>query len=159
MTPLCISDTDTSHLFRTSNIEIQNLYNWFCANRLSLNPSKTKYIIIKAPNIKCDCTGLSIKINGTPLIQIPNNLEEKSTQFLGIFIDESMTWKYHINHVNKNISRALRIIQQVNKFLPFYCLRTRYFALIHPHLSYAITAWGNASQAILKSTNICKNEQ
>ena len=81
-TSLFISDTDPSNLFRTSNIEIQNLYSWFCANRLSLNPTKTKFIIIKAPNQKCDCTGLSIKINGTPLIQIANNLEEKSTKFL-----------------------------------------------------------------------------
>ena len=55
-TSLFISDTDPSNLFRT----------------------KTKFIIIKAPNQKCDCTGLSIKINGTPLIQIANNLEEKS---------------------------------------------------------------------------------
>ena len=116
-TSLFISDTDPSNLFRTSNIEIQNLYNWFCANRLSLNPTKkTKFIIIKAPNQKCDCTGLSIKINGTPLIQIANNLEEKSTKFLGIFIDESMTWKYHINNVNKKISRALFIIKQVKNF-------------------------------------------
>ena len=90
-TSLYISDTDTSNVFRTSNFEIQNLYYWFCANRLSFNPTKTKYIVIKAHNLKCDCTGLSIKINGTPLIQIANNLEEKSTTFLGIFIDESMT--------------------------------------------------------------------
>ena len=153
-TSLFISDTDPSNLFRTSNIEIQNLYSWFCANRLSLNPTKTKFIIIKAPNQKCDCTGLSIKINGTPLIQIAHNLEEKSTKFLGIFIDESMTWKYHINHVNKKISRALFIIKQVKNLLPLDCLRTLYFALIHPHLSYGITAWGNASQVTLKRKNI-----
>ena len=120
---------------------------------LSLNPTKTKFIIIKAPNQKCDCTGLSIKINGTP-IQIANNLEEKSTKFLGIFIDEAMTWKYHINHVNKKISRALFIIKQVKNLLPFDCLRSLYFALIHPHFSYGITAWSNASQVTLKRTNI-----
>ena len=66
----------------------------------------------------------------------------------------SMTWKYHINHVNKKISRALFIIKQVKNLLPLDCLRTLYFALIHPHLSYGITAWGNASQVTLKRTNI-----
>jgi hypothetical protein len=29
-----------------------------------------------------------------------------------------------------------------------------YFATIHPHLSYGILAWGNASSAILNKTNI-----
>ena len=65
-----------------------------------------------------------------------------------------MTWKHHINHVNKKISRALFIIKQVKNLLPLDCLRTLYFALIHPHLSYGITACGNASLAILKRTNI-----
>ena len=97
---------------------------------------------------------MSIKKWKFPLIKIANNLEEKSTKFLGIFIEESMTWKHHINHVNKKISRALFIIKQVKNFLLLDCLRTLYFALIHPHLFYGITAWGNASQAILKRTNI-----
>ena len=65
-----------------------------------------------------------------------------------------MTWKYHINHVNKKISRALFIIKQVKNLLPLDCLRTLYFALYHHHLSYGITAWGNASQVALKKTNI-----
>ena len=59
-----------------------------------------------------------------------------------------------MNHVYKKISRALFIIKQVKNLLPLDCLRTLYFALIHPHLSYGITAWGNAFQVTLKRTTI-----
>ena len=44
-------------LFRKANLEMDNLFDWFCANRLSLSPQKTKYIIIKTPGAKFDLTG------------------------------------------------------------------------------------------------------
>jgi len=46
-TSLCVSDSNSSTLFQTANIEINQLYDWFCANRLSLNAKKTKYIVLR----------------------------------------------------------------------------------------------------------------
>ena len=153
-TSLYMSDPDLHHLFRKSNIEIQKLFNWFCANRLSLNPTKTKYMVLRGTNQLIDLTGLSIKINGIPLSQIGNHCKEQSTKFLGIYIDESLSWTNHIKHINMKISRALFVIKQIKNVIPKESLRTLYFATIHPHLSYGILAWGNASSAILNKTNI-----
>ena len=57
-------------------------YNWFCANKLSLNAGKTKYIVIKEPYDKSDITGLSLSINGVPLSQIGNAYGEKVQNLL-----------------------------------------------------------------------------
>ena len=67
-------------------------------------------------------------------------------------IDENLTWKKHISEITKKVSRVLFSIKQVKHVLPLDSLRTLYFALIHPHLCYGITAWGNADKNIIKPT-------
>ncbi len=151
-TTLFISKPDLNSLFAEVNLEINRLYNWFCANKLSLNANKTKYIVIKPPHKRCDCTHMSVKIDGAELTRIDNDCDETSTKFLGIYIDDSLSWKSHIANVNSKISRAIFSIKQVKKFLPYESLRTLYYALVHPHLSYGILAWGNASGSLLNKT-------
>ena len=153
-TSLFLSDSDVSSLFRRSNIEVNNLFNWFCANKLCLNPTKTKYIVIKPNNHICHYDNLSIMINGTKLSQIGNQFDEQSTTFLGVYIDESLSWKHHINHINKKISRALFCIKQVKNFLPTNTLKILYYCRINPYLTYGILAWGNAPKSILRRTEL-----
>ena len=117
-TTLNITDPDPTTLYQKANSEMFNLFTWFCANRLSLNPNKTKYILIKAPKHKFNINELTIKINNTHLQRVGNKYEEKSTTFLGVLIDENLNWKMHINHINNKISRAMFSIKQVKKILP-----------------------------------------
>ncbi len=97
---------------------------------------------------------MSVSINGTHLCRIGNQFQDKSTKFLGIFIDETLSWKYHIDHINKRVSRALYAIKQVTHFLPPERLRTLYFATIHPHLSYGILAWGSVSKSTVNKLTL-----
>jgi len=99
-----------------------------------------------------DLSKFVIHIRNTPLDSIGNNCTETSTKFLGIIIDENLTWKYHVKHVNSKVSRALFLIKQVKHVLPSESLRTLYYSLIHPHLSYGIVAWGNADTNIIKQS-------
>ena len=46
-TTLFMSHNDISVLYRDANKHINDLYYWFCANKLALNASKTKYIILR----------------------------------------------------------------------------------------------------------------
>ena len=151
-TSLYVSDSDPDDLFNKANSMFASLFDWFCANRLSLNPTKTKYIVFRPQSKKCDFTGKVVSINGTPLNQIGAKFNDPATKFLGIYMDEHLTWKHHLAHINSKISRALFIIKQVKNILPVESLRTLYFALIHPFLSYGITMWGNASQSYLHKT-------
>ena len=49
----------------------------------------------------------SFYIDHTYFNRIWNDCEEKSTKFLGMHIDENLTWKYQVNEVNKKVARAL----------------------------------------------------
>jgi len=46
------------------------------------------------------------------------------------------------------------VIKQVKNILPVECLRTLYFAIVHPHLTYGILAWGNASPSALHKSTV-----
>ena len=73
-------------------------------------------------------------------------------KFLGITIDESLSWKQQVSSINSKISRALFAIKQLKFSLPKESLLTLYFSLLHPYLTYGILAWGNASTNILRKT-------
>ena len=151
-TTLFLSESKIDTLYARANIEINKLFNWFCANRLSLNANKTRYIVIKPPSKNINLGGHSIKINSTVLSRIGNNCKDESIKFLGIHIDESLSWNKHIKSINSKIARALFSIKQVRYILPVQSLRTLYNALIQPHLNYGILAWGSASTYVLKQT-------
>lgn len=157
-TSLIISDRNLIELFLTANAEMNKLYEWFCANRLSLNANKTKFIILKSPHQKCDYSNLSIKLDGIKLCQIGKDFKESSVKFLGVHVDEHLTWKYHLNHINTKISRAMFMMKKVKHFLPTDTMTTLYHAMIQPHLNYGILAWGSANQKDLNRSNILQKK-
>ena len=73
---------------------------------------------------------------------IGNDCDEKSSKFLGIIFDENLTWRDHVSHVNKKISRALFSIKQVRNTLPVEFLRTLYYSLVHSDLTYWFDSMG-----------------
>jgi hypothetical protein len=69
-----------------------------------------------------------------------------------IYVDDNLSWKYHIANVNKRISSALFSINQVKNMLTKNCLRALYFSLVHSHICYGILAWGNCNEKALHRT-------
>ena len=70
-----------------------------------------------------------------------------------------MNMENNLANVNTNISGALFRIKQAKNILPISSLMTLYFALIEPHLSYGILAWGNANTKNLHKTEMLQKEQ
>ena len=149
-----MSNSDLAQLFTDTNRQINELFSWFCAKKLSLNANKTKYIVIRPKHKKSDLNGLSISIDNIPLLRIGNDCDEKAAKFLGLYIDEHLTWKHHIAHVNTKVSKILFLIKQATTILPKDSLRTLYFALVHSHYSYGLLTWGNASKSALQRSII-----
>ena len=69
---------------------MKNLLNWLNANKISLNASKTELITFESRMNKVDFD-LKLKLNGKRIYPT------KSVKYLGIKIDESLTWNEHIN--------------------------------------------------------------
>ena len=72
-----------------------------------------------------------------------NSIERKDcVKCLGIYIDENLTWAKHINFCKAKISSSIYAIKRIKNIVPNTYLRTLYYTLIQPFLTYGITIWG-----------------
>ena len=111
---------DTTILFSTNDIvgqiplinkELLEVSNWFKANKLSVNASKTNYMIMGTPKMTSMIDQTDIILDNTKLDRVTK------TKFLGVIIDENLTLKTHIDGITKTISRNIGMINK----LKFFC--------------------------------------
>ena len=77
-------------------------------------------------------------------------MENKSeTKFLGVVIDNKLTWKSHISLLCKKISKSIAILKLLKYTYPKIILRTLYMSLIYSHLNYCNLIWGAAENSTL----------
>jgi hypothetical protein len=69
----------------------------------------------------------------------------QSLKFLGLTIDASFTWKYHIGELTSRLNKACYAIRLIKPFMSLDVLRSEYFSYAHSVISYGITFWGNSS--------------
>lgn len=70
-------------------------------------------------------------------------------KFLGIIIDEKLSFKYHINELCGKLSRTVGAVRKVAKFVPSSLLRSLYFTMFYSNLVYGISAWGGAGVTLI----------
>ena len=102
-------------------------------------------ILIFNPPRKSLSTRLTLKLNGTVLY------ESKKIKYLGLIVDDRLTWSFHISELGKSLGRAIGIIYRLKKTgCPPKVLLNLYFALFQSHLSYGLLAWGTASKTSIE---------
>ena len=62
--------------------------------------------------------------------------------FLGININENLSWVPHIDKISVKISRCIGIISKLKHILPVNTLKIIYHSLLISHLTYGILVWG-----------------
>ena len=98
-TNVLYSHTCLKTLNEILQIEMKKITNWLNVDKLSLNTTKTKYIIFRSRNKKFN-HDLDISINEENIKQVKNII------FLGIVIDEFLTWHDHIDLIKKKLSNV-----------------------------------------------------
>ncbi len=139
------SGPDLTKVMRTLNDEMAKLFRWLNANKLSLNLSKTKYMIFGSNHaIRKNSPG-DLIINNQLITRVGNQFAESSINFLGVLLDETLSWKDHINYVTNKIRKSLFPIKLAKNFLPLSARLTLFHTLINSHLNYNNIIWGNAN--------------
>ena len=64
-------------------------------------------------------------------------------KFLGVYIDQHLTWKTHVNFFAAKISKSVRLLYKAKCYLPSKSLLTLYYALIYPYVTYCNLIWAS----------------
>jgi hypothetical protein len=111
-------------------------------NLLHINKKKCCYIYFspkKCKNVNEDLDDLHLSIDGTIIKRV------RQAKFLGVTIDDQLSWKPHLELLNKKLKSACGRIYRIKNCLPESLHKLVYHTLFESHLSYGITVWGGVS--------------
>ena len=127
------------------NKELKLIHDWLSANKLSLNIKKTKYMLFRYPQRRDRfLQDLSITINGHTIERV------QDFDFLGLTIDETLSWKKHIEKISTKISKVIGILNRCKRYLHTTVMTRIYNCLILSRINYGITCWGFDTKRIYK---------
>ena len=138
-TNIIFSNKNPTKLAKTLNRDLKLLFEWLCANRLSLNVSKTEFIIFRPPKRNLG-KRIVLKLNRTKIY------ESNKIKYLGLILDPSLSWKHHINELTKKLNRTVGIIYKIRFACTQKVLLSPYYSLSHSHLSCGLSVWGSCNE-------------
>ena len=148
-TNIFCSGHDIIKLSEMVTFELKKLKDWFAVNRLSLNVSKTNYMLFS--NSKYS-TETQIQICNTDIARV------NVTKFLGVLIDDKLTWKDHIELVKSKISKSVFLLSRAKHVLNYSALLTLYNSIVLPYFTYCCELWGCTYKSRLKSLEILQKK-
>ena len=128
------------------------LSSWFISNKLTLNAEKTSFTIFKSPrkiinNMPDSISFLNHKINRV-----------SSIKFLGVILDENLSFDKHINEVCNKLKRLFHVFYSIRGFLSKENIRTIYYALVYSRIKYGIAVYGQAKLTKIRKIQILQNQ-
>ena len=151
-TSITCSSTNSDSLLRNINNEMANAAEWMQLDKLNLNTDKSEFMVI----------GHSRQQNNLKeLRETEVNLKKISrvtkTKYLGLNIDENLSWKDQYKKVNAKVKSGLSALRKMKDILPQSKLAAVYRALIESHLRYGNIIWGCISDTKINTLQKLKS--
>ena len=114
------------------------LLKWGDCNGLALNLKKTNYMIFSRQ-----------KIHNTRNLFIANTLIERKTEarFLGVVVDDKLSWSQHIKCIKSKMSRYVGIMFKIKRFLPTQARLQIFHSFVQSHLNFCSLVWVFSTKA------------
>ena len=133
------------------NSKLEILRDWLTANKLSINVTKTEYMLIASKHrITNLIQPLSIKLGNDQVKRVT------ASKTLGMYIDEDLSWDEHVDYVARKIS-AIGGLKQVRPFVKQETLFTIYKSLILPHFDYCDVVWDTLNKGLAQRLQKLQN--
>ena len=152
-TCLLIQDSKLENLQVKITKEISTVTNWLNANKLTLNMSKSDIIVISPTSINTKSNVSTSYLQDLLPIKVV-----KETKYLGITIDNELTFHNHIKQLATKLSKSVGIICKVKPFLSTKTLLLLYHSLFQSHLLYGLILWGSTFKSYLKKLTSLQNK-
>ena len=138
---LTVHKRNSDELENITNQELVKINNWMNANRLTVNYTKTNYIIFTRSNIQKQFT---ITMDTNKLERVEN------TRYLGVQLDQKLNWNSHLKTLKSKLNSASYILSKLRHYLDVPSLKMVYYSLVYPSLNYCVTNWGGSPKTTLK---------
>ena len=134
-TALLYSNKDPKKIRKHVNTDLKLLLKWLKANKISLNVKKIEMILFTEKRKKSNYE-IKIKLDGKKLFPA------KSIKYLGIYLDEHLTWNHQTEFLANKLRRANGMLSNLRHYVPRKLLRTAYYAIFQSNLVYGLQVWG-----------------
>ena len=147
-TNIFVTGEDENEVFRKANNVLKEVSNYMKSNKLHINVGKTCFMHFQPglSRAKQTCArarpydrNLNITLDGKKIHKV------QSTRFLGVIIDEKLSWEPHLEHLASKLNLCIVSIKRIYKYIPKSEYLKIYNALFMSHLSYCISCWGGVS--------------
>ena len=132
-TTVLIEGNNLDVIITSLNSELDRINTWLKYNKLSLNVTKTHYMVFHRARRKVSHNKLFI--NNSMVTQV------NCSKFLGIILDNKLNWTSHIAYIKNKIAKGMGILLKARKVLKrvFYinCITHIYF-----HISFTVLRYG-----------------
>ena len=80
------------------------------------------------------------------------------SSFLVFSLMRLFGWKPHLLELSRKLARSVGIFYKLRHYIPLDTLKSVYYALFYPFLTYGITVWGTTSETYLKLVQITQKK-
>ena len=124
------------------------LTNWFKHNHLTVNLTKTCFCVFSnKPTREIQ----SLSFDGTTIYRV------HETKYLGVIIDDKLTWGSHIDYVNKKLAKLRYVFRTLAKYISSKQAKQLYYSFAHPHIQYAIEIHGTCTETLRRTLQVSQN--
>lgn len=153
-TALIFTAKTNSELYEYAQIGLNTVSNWLQSNLLTLNTDKTKYIhfSIRKPQFNMTNSQLYAHHCGLRSVSIckcPFILKTSNIKYLGVLIDESLSFRPHIDSLVARVRRLIFVFKKLRAIADKKLMSQVYLALGQSVIQYCITSWGGAPKTYL----------
>ena len=143
-TNIFVEGQSEADAYEKANALLKCVQRYMYLNKLHINMSKCCYIYFK-PKIAVKHMSTNPTVKHQLLIDDFPIKKTSQTKFLGVIIDEKLSWEPHITTLRRKLSHAAATLHRIRDSIPEHLHKSLYHTLFESHLVYCISVWGGCS--------------
>jgi hypothetical protein len=130
---------NNDHFVSKCNIAVTQMNEYSRSNDLIINKDKTVYMQFHLPQRK---------LLSSPLILVDKFAikEVEEIKYLGVHLNNTLTWNVHINKIAPQIASSCYLIKRLMEIATIKIAMIVYYSYIQSRLQYGIVLWGHSRE-------------
>jgi len=127
------ANDNINNMRRDLQQSVNDISGWCCGNRMALDPSKTKRMLMatrQKHQLPCN-----LNLETTPIEQVSKH------RLLGVTVNEQLKWQTHINNICRTVSRNTFFLSKLSQIVSHKAKFAFFFAHIMSHINYVLNGW------------------